>query len=181
LKTLPFDGGSPLAGFTPHAKIMELDCANEVSSRCLVQVKIRQVNFATRGCNFPETPKRDASQEGLWGQIDTELAAGGPPRGSGRHLGQQGRVPKEELLAHSAAVPLKGAFFAAQLVVSVVRPVSSSLPMQVCFVGGLGSPCSQAGHLACKAPVSKRMLGTSGEQVRSHVKASGSELESCKF
>jgi hypothetical protein len=37
----------------------------------------------TRGINCPETPKRDASQEGLWGQIDTELAAGSLPTGQG--------------------------------------------------------------------------------------------------
>jgi hypothetical protein len=62
------------------------------------------------GRTHAEQLPRDAqegstSQEGLWGQIDTELAAGRPPHGSGRHLGQQGRVPKEELLACSAAVP----------------------------------------------------------------------------
>jgi hypothetical protein len=31
--------------------------------------------------------------------------------------------------------------------------------MQVCFVRGLGSPCSHASHLAHKAPVSKGCLG----------------------
>jgi hypothetical protein len=59
--------------------------------------------------NYPEISKRDTSQEGLWGQIDTEFAAGKPPHGSGRHLGQQGRVLKEELLTYSAAVPSKRA------------------------------------------------------------------------
>jgi hypothetical protein len=63
----------------------------------------------TRGINYPEISKRDAGQEGLWGQIDTEFATRRPPHGSGRHLGQHGRVLKEEPLAHSAAVPLKGA------------------------------------------------------------------------
>jgi hypothetical protein len=35
----------------------------------------------TRGINCPETSKRDTSQEGLWGQIDTEFAAGSLPAG----------------------------------------------------------------------------------------------------
>jgi hypothetical protein len=37
----------------------------------------------TRGINCPEMSKRDASQEGLWGQIDTEFAAGSLPMGQG--------------------------------------------------------------------------------------------------
>jgi hypothetical protein len=37
----------------------------------------------TSGVNCPETSKRDASQEGLWGQIDTEFAAGSLPAGQG--------------------------------------------------------------------------------------------------
>jgi hypothetical protein len=130
--------------------------------------------------NYPEISKRDTSQEGLWGQIDTELAAGRPPRGSGRHLGQQGRVPKEEPLACSAAAPSKGLTVAVNRSPQVMRPVLQLKPMQVCFVRGLGSPCSQARCSAHKAPISKRTLGTSGEQARSHVKANGSELGSCK-
>jgi hypothetical protein len=37
----------------------------------------------TRGINCPEISKRDTSQEGLWGQIDTEFAAGSLPTGQG--------------------------------------------------------------------------------------------------
>jgi hypothetical protein len=37
----------------------------------------------THGINCPETPKRGTSQEGLWGQIDTELAARSLPTGQG--------------------------------------------------------------------------------------------------
>jgi hypothetical protein len=61
-----------------------------------------------RRVELPEMSKRDPSQEGLWGQNRTEPAAGWPPRGSGRHPGQQGRVPKEELPACSAADHLNG-------------------------------------------------------------------------
>jgi hypothetical protein len=45
------------------------------------------------GLQLPEMPKRGTSQEGLWGQNDTELAAGGLPHGPGRHLGQQHVAP----------------------------------------------------------------------------------------
>jgi hypothetical protein len=118
---------------------------------------LKRVN--TRGVNCAETSKRGASQEGLWGQIDTELAARRPFHGSGRHLGQQGSVPKEELLACSAAVPLKRGFCAVNRSPQVARGVCSLKPMQVCFVRGLSSPCSQARHLAHIAPVSKGHSG----------------------
>jgi hypothetical protein len=75
---------------------------------------------------LPEAPKRGASQEGLWGQIDTEFAARRPPHGSGRHLGQQGRVPKEEPLACSAAVPQKGLTVAVNRSSQVMRPLFKS-------------------------------------------------------
>jgi hypothetical protein len=52
--------------------------------------------------------------------------------------------------------------------------------MQVCFVRGLSSPCSQAGHLAHKAPVSPMTLRNSREQARTHMKANGLELGSRK-
>jgi hypothetical protein len=35
------------------------------------------------GSNHPETSKRDTSQEGLWGQINTEFAARSLPVGQG--------------------------------------------------------------------------------------------------
>jgi hypothetical protein len=88
-----------------------------------------------RRVELPEIPKRGASQEGLWGQNRTEPAAGWPPRGSGRHPGQQARVPEEELPACSAS--------------------------QVCFVRGVGSPCSHARHSARNAPVCPRVLRAS--------------------
>jgi hypothetical protein len=52
--------------------------------------------------------------------------------------------------------------------------------MQVCFVRGLGSPCSQAGCLAHKVPVSSRMPRDSRESAWTHMEANGSELESRK-
>jgi hypothetical protein len=70
------------------------------------------------------------------------------------------RVPKEELLTHSAAVPLKGA--SVQSINRLkLREGLSLKPMQVCFVRGLSSPRSHASYLAHIAPVSK---GHSGPQ-----------------
>jgi hypothetical protein len=37
----------------------------------------------TRGIDCPEMPKRGTSQEGLWGQSDTEFAARGLSMGQG--------------------------------------------------------------------------------------------------
>jgi hypothetical protein len=66
-----------------------------------------------------------------------------------------------------------------------MRPALQLKPMQVCFVRGLGLPCSHAGCLAHNAPVCPRALRASREQAsreqaRSHRKASGSELGSRK-
>jgi hypothetical protein len=57
---------------------------------------------------LPEDLERRSIQKGLWGQNDTEPAAGQPPRGSGRHPAHQRRVPEEELPAHSTADHLNG-------------------------------------------------------------------------
>jgi hypothetical protein len=43
----------------------------------------------TRGINYPEMSKIDTSQEGLWGQIDTEFAAGSLPTGQGDAWGNK--------------------------------------------------------------------------------------------
>jgi hypothetical protein len=62
----------------------------------------------------------------------------------------------------------------------VTRAVLQLKPMQVCFVRGVGLPCSHARHLAHKAPVSSRTLRDSREPAGTHMKANGSELESRK-
>jgi hypothetical protein len=55
-----------------------------------------------------------------------------------------------------------------------VRPVLQLKPMQVCFVKGVGSPRSHAGHLACKAPVCRSLQPIAWglrEPAQSHMKA----------
>jgi hypothetical protein len=49
-----------------------------------------------------------------------------------------------------------------QLIASSCERGLQLKPMQVCFVRGLGSPCSQAGHLAHIAPVLNGCLGPPG-------------------
>jgi hypothetical protein len=124
------------------------------------------------GLQLPEMSKRDTSQEGLWGQNDTEFAAGGPPHG--RHLGQQGRVPEEEPPACSAADTSKG------LSVAVNR--SSQLRDQSCSSNVAGLLC-EGGWLtllscwafSTQSPSASKDTQGFREQARIHMKANGLE------
>jgi hypothetical protein len=78
----------------------------------------------------------------------TEPAAGKLPRGSGKLLEQQGEFWGQEPLTCSAANHFKGLPVAANRSSQSTRPVLHELPMQVCFVRGVGSPCSHAKGLA---------------------------------
>jgi hypothetical protein len=98
---------------------------------------------------FQRISRGDQAKRALWGQMLTEPAAGKPPHGSGRHLGQQRRVLEQELPACSAADHLNGLSIAAN---RSSQDRSCFKPMQACFVRGDGSPCSHARQLAFTVP-----------------------------